>query len=244
MLFYFDVNWKHLWSHWHSVKWWLWQLVEYFSTRMISAETLRRNKVMQRNWNNKVTVVAVLLWFNSCCDRIINMASHLQISIAFTYRRDGVLVGCKYRAVDKTFSQVCGPHSFCNAWSFAILLLICIFIMYQEANTEKIFYGLDDIKRAHDVIIVCSWCPIGFLVAFFLGKICINPFDSMFAIWLLVYYFIFFWHFRWRVKLISCPWMKLAIVIVSVCQMVHHPKCPVKSQTKNRLELFCIFPCC
>ncbi|KAG0515581.1 hypothetical protein BDA96_10G290700 [Sorghum bicolor] len=79
------------------------ELVEYFSTRMISAETLRRNKVMQRNWNNK-------------------------ISIAFTYRRDGVLVGCKYRAVDKTFSQ--------------------------EPNTEKIFYGLDDIKRAHDVIIV------------------------------------------------------------------------------------------
>ncbi|AQK81536.1 Twinkle homolog protein chloroplastic/mitochondrial [Zea mays] len=79
------------------------ELVEYFATRMISAETLRRNKVMQRNWNNK-------------------------ISIAFTYRRDGALVGCKYRAVDKTFSQ--------------------------EANTEKIFYGLDDIKRAHDVIIV------------------------------------------------------------------------------------------
>lgn len=39
-------------------------------------------------------------------------------------------------------------------------------------------------------------------------------------------------------KLISCPWMKLAIVIVSVCQMVHHPKFPIKSQIKNRLELF------
>lgn len=79
------------------------ELVTYFSERMISAETLRRNKVMQRNWNNK-------------------------ISIAFTYRRDGVLVGCKYREVSKKFSQ--------------------------EANTEKIFYGLDDIKRAHDIIIV------------------------------------------------------------------------------------------
>ncbi|KAJ1260337.1 hypothetical protein BS78_10G224600 [Paspalum vaginatum] len=79
------------------------ELVAYFSERMISAETLRRNKVMQRNWNNK-------------------------ISIAFTYRRDGVLVGCKYREVSKKFSQ--------------------------EANTEKIFYGLDDIKHADDIIIV------------------------------------------------------------------------------------------
>ncbi|TVU08521.1 hypothetical protein EJB05_41926 [Eragrostis curvula] len=79
------------------------ELVAYFSERMISAETLRRNKVMQRNWNNK-------------------------IAIAFTYRRDGVLVGCKYREVSKKFSQ--------------------------EANTEKILYGLDDIKRAQDVIIV------------------------------------------------------------------------------------------
>jgi len=79
------------------------ELVAYFSQRQISAETLRRNKVMQRKWKNK-------------------------ISIAFTYRRDGVVVGCKYREVDKKFSQ--------------------------EANTEKIFYGLDDIKRAQDIIIV------------------------------------------------------------------------------------------
>ncbi|XP_025813466.1 twinkle homolog protein, chloroplastic/mitochondrial-like isoform X2 [Panicum hallii] len=79
------------------------ELVTYFSERRISAETLRRNKVMQRKWKNK-------------------------ISIAFTYRRDGVVVGCKYREVDKKFSQ--------------------------EANTEKIFYGLDDIKRTQDIIIV------------------------------------------------------------------------------------------
>ncbi|GJM97701.1 hypothetical protein PR202_ga14647 [Eleusine coracana subsp. coracana] len=57
------------------------ELVTYFSERMISAETLRRNKVMQRNWNNK-------------------------IAIAFTYRRDGILIGCKYREVSKKFSQV------------------------------------------------------------------------------------------------------------------------------------------
>ncbi|KAL6873781.1 hypothetical protein ACP4OV_013863 [Aristida adscensionis] len=79
------------------------ELISYFSERLISAETLRRNKVMQRKWKNK-------------------------ISIAFTYIRNGVLVGCKYREVSKKFSQ--------------------------EANTERILYGLDDIKRAQDVIIV------------------------------------------------------------------------------------------
>jgi twinkle protein len=30
------------------------ELVTYFSERMISPETLRRNSVMQRNWSNKV----------------------------------------------------------------------------------------------------------------------------------------------------------------------------------------------
>lgn len=79
------------------------ELVAYFSERMISAETLRRNGVMQRKYNN-------------------------QIVIAFTYRRNGTLVGCKYRAVSKQF--------------------------WQERDTEKIFYGLDDIKQAKDIIIV------------------------------------------------------------------------------------------
>ncbi|OEL15708.1 Twinkle-like protein, chloroplastic/mitochondrial [Dichanthelium oligosanthes] len=97
LLLIYDQNWSFV-NLENKIK-----LVTYFSERMISAETLRRNKVMQRNWKNK-------------------------ISIAFTYRRDGVLVGCKYREVDKKFSQ--------------------------EANTEKIFYGLDDIKRAQDIIIV------------------------------------------------------------------------------------------
>ncbi|KAK6150165.1 hypothetical protein DH2020_017690 [Rehmannia glutinosa] len=51
-----------------------------------------------------------------------------QIAIAFTYRRNETLVSCKYRDITKTF--------------------------WQEANTEKIFYGLDDIKEASDIIIV------------------------------------------------------------------------------------------
>lgn len=79
------------------------ELVTYFSERMISAGTLQRNNVMQRKWNKKIV-------------------------IAFTYKRGKVLVGCKYREVNKKFSQ--------------------------EPNTEKILYGLDDIKQARDVIIV------------------------------------------------------------------------------------------
>ncbi|KAG8074946.1 hypothetical protein GUJ93_ZPchr0006g42501 [Zizania palustris] len=79
------------------------ELVTYFSVRMISAETLLRNSVMQRNRKNKIV-------------------------IAFTYKRDGVLVDCKYRKVSKKF--------------------------LQEANTERILYGLDDIKLARDIIIV------------------------------------------------------------------------------------------
>ncbi|XP_075090277.1 twinkle homolog protein, chloroplastic/mitochondrial-like isoform X1 [Nicotiana tabacum] len=78
-------------------------LLSYFSERMISRETLRRNAVMQRRYGD-------------------------QIVIAFTYRRDGALVSCKYRDITKKF--------------------------WQEADTLKIFYGLDDIKGASDIIIV------------------------------------------------------------------------------------------
>ncbi|PHT54916.1 Twinkle -like protein, chloroplastic/mitochondrial [Capsicum baccatum] len=51
-----------------------------------------------------------------------------KIVIAFTYRRDGALVSCKYRDMAKKF--------------------------WQEADTLKIFYGLDDIKGSSDIIIV------------------------------------------------------------------------------------------
>jgi twinkle protein len=51
-----------------------------------------------------------------------------QIVIAFTYRRNGALISCKYRDINKNF--------------------------WQESNTEKIFYGLDDIGGESDVIIV------------------------------------------------------------------------------------------
>ncbi|KAL8101278.1 twinkle homolog protein, chloroplastic/mitochondrial-like [Apium graveolens] len=75
----------------------------YFSERMISEETLQRNFVMQKTYGD-------------------------QIAIAFTYRRNGKLISCKYRDVNKKF--------------------------WQESNTEKIFYGVDDIKGASEIIIV------------------------------------------------------------------------------------------
>ncbi|KAK1325626.1 hypothetical protein QJS10_CPA01g00692 [Acorus calamus] len=79
------------------------ELLTYFSERMISGETLRRNAVLQH-------------------------IHYDQIVIAFTYRRDGKLINCKYRDITKK--------------------------MWQEKDTEKIFYGVDDIKDASDIIIV------------------------------------------------------------------------------------------
>jgi twinkle protein len=84
----------------------------------------------------------------------------------FTYRRDGILIGCKYREVSKNFSQVCVGRPYPDVDS--VILLSKLFFSYQEANTEKILYGLDDIKRAHDVIIVCSIFPI--LLSFILSS--------------------------------------------------------------------------
>ncbi|KAI4297183.1 hypothetical protein L6164_037082 [Bauhinia variegata] len=80
------------------------KLLGYFAERMISKETLQRNCVMQK------------CTFDD------------QIVIAFTYRRHGQLVSCKYREIKKKF--------------------------WQEADTEKIFYGLDDIEGEADIIIV------------------------------------------------------------------------------------------
>ncbi|KAK8969185.1 hypothetical protein KSP40_PGU015121 [Platanthera guangdongensis] len=80
------------------------EIIEFFNSRGISAETLRRNAVMQRRLGNG------------------------EIVIAFTYRRNGKLVNCKYRNIEKKFSQ--------------------------EKDTEKIFYGLDDVVPGNDIIIV------------------------------------------------------------------------------------------
>lgn len=81
------------------------ELVCYFKERLISAETLARNQVMQKGYGDRG-----------------------QVAIAFTYRRNGVLVSCKYRDINKRF--------------------------WQEKDTKKVFYGLDDIKGADEIIIV------------------------------------------------------------------------------------------
>ncbi|CAA0823770.1 Twinkle homolog protein-chloroplastic/mitochondrial [Striga hermonthica] len=59
---------------------------------------------------------------------VMQKKSGEHIAIAFTYWRNGELVSCKYRDITKKF--------------------------WQEANTERIFYGLDDIKQSSDIIIV------------------------------------------------------------------------------------------
>lgn len=51
-----------------------------------------------------------------------------QVAIAFTYRQNGQLIGCKYRTMDKRF--------------------------WQEKGTEKLLYGIDDINDADELIIV------------------------------------------------------------------------------------------
>ncbi|KAM1045299.1 hypothetical protein EV1_035916 [Malus domestica] len=78
------------------------KLTAYFSERMISEETLRRNGVMQRSSNKDI--------------------------IAFTYKRNGLLVACKYRTIEKSY--------------------------WQEKASEKILYGVDDINDAAEIIIV------------------------------------------------------------------------------------------
>ncbi|PHT37499.1 hypothetical protein CQW23_21072 [Capsicum baccatum] len=77
-------------------------LAAYFAKRMISKDTLERNHVMQ-------------------------MAGD-QIIMAFTYRRNGMLIGCKYRTLEKRF--------------------------WQEKGTDKVLYGLDDVRDADEIIIV------------------------------------------------------------------------------------------
>lgn len=79
------------------------ELRAYFAERLVSAETLRRNRVMQKRCGHEVV-------------------------IAFPYWQNGKLVNCKYRDSNKKF--------------------------WQEKDTVKVFYGLDDIEGERDIIIV------------------------------------------------------------------------------------------
>ncbi|ESW19428.1 hypothetical protein PHAVU_006G124200 [Phaseolus vulgaris] len=78
------------------------KLVAYFKERLISEKTLSRNSVRQLSDNKAV--------------------------IAFTYKQNGLLVGCKYRALEKRF--------------------------WLDKGTEKILYGIDDISQVSEIIIV------------------------------------------------------------------------------------------
>lgn len=101
------------------------KILAYLNKRMISTETLRRNGVMQRCYKDEVFLFSCLFLpifvsvtvFDKFCVSIISVTwhhtCHLQTAIAFPYRRDGVLVSCKYRGIDKKFWQV-----------FAILILM------------------------------------------------------------------------------------------------------------------------
>ncbi|XP_019171372.1 PREDICTED: uncharacterized protein LOC109166927 [Ipomoea nil] len=60
------------------------------------------------------------------------LTAALLIVIAFPYRRNGEIVSCKYRDINKRKR------------------------FWQESDTERILYGLDDITGASDIIIVIS----------------------------------------------------------------------------------------
>ncbi|XP_017232249.1 primase homolog protein isoform X2 [Daucus carota subsp. sativus] len=79
------------------------EMTAYFADRMISGKVLQKNSVMQLSTDQDV--------------------------IAFTYKRNGAIINCKYRnIVNKRF--------------------------WQEKGTEKILYGIDDIKDTDEIIIV------------------------------------------------------------------------------------------
>ncbi|KAE9461470.1 hypothetical protein C3L33_06627, partial [Rhododendron williamsianum] len=125
------------------------KLISYFAERKISEDVLQRNAVMQISGN--------------------------QNAIAFTYRRNEVLVTCKYRSLDKKFWQHLmlflmpvekrnrisdGLHRFKDfltvASGEALRVTVVIHVLLREKCKERIFYGLDDIKGADEIIIVSA----------------------------------------------------------------------------------------
>ncbi|KAK1439360.1 hypothetical protein QVD17_05176 [Tagetes erecta] len=79
------------------------ELINYFAGRMISAEILQKNAVMQRVDDKSV--------------------------IAFTYRRKGEIVNCKFRSITNR-----------KFW--------------QAKHGERILYGLDGLKEGNTIVIV------------------------------------------------------------------------------------------
>ncbi|KAF6173146.1 hypothetical protein GIB67_028444 [Kingdonia uniflora] len=83
------------------------ELITYFRERGISQETLKRNGVMQKDEN--------------------------QLAIAFTYKRHGELVSCKYRDIEKRFWQV--GYILLFGLSCAMLLLTCLCFSLESGST-------------------------------------------------------------------------------------------------------------
>lgn len=61
-----------------------------------------------------------------------------------------------------TWVFYCVPYFDLQLCNFMLQQCISnVLLLVQEANTEKIFYGLDDIKEASDVIIVITILLLG-----------------------------------------------------------------------------------
>ncbi|XP_047308006.1 twinkle homolog protein, chloroplastic/mitochondrial [Impatiens glandulifera] len=94
--------------------------------RVISEESLQ----LQPLCNELLAYFAERMISRETLERntVMQKKTYDEIAIAFPFRRNGKLVSCKYRTSNKKF--------------------------WQEADTEKVLYGLDDIKDVNDIIIV------------------------------------------------------------------------------------------
>ncbi|XP_039169495.1 twinkle homolog protein, chloroplastic/mitochondrial-like [Eucalyptus grandis] len=106
------------------------RLVAYFAERLISAETLlRRNAVMQKKCENQILVMHDSINNDPAFDIYTNFQK-AELNNCYCI----LLIGVK----ESLSVQVSGREE--KFW--------------QEAHTEKIFYGLDDIKGKSEIIIV------------------------------------------------------------------------------------------
>lgn len=99
-----------------------------------------------------------------------------QIVIAFTYWQRGELVSCKYRYLTKKFFQVHVIQipflrsDMNNSLSLSRFLYLTCFLclcFLQEKNTRRIFYGLDDIEKSSEIIIVRLPLPSYWMITWY-----------------------------------------------------------------------------
>ena len=88
---------------------------------------------------------------------------NLQLIIAFTYRQNGLLVGCKYRTIEKRFWQVhllLVPLKVSN-WEHQHLVMTVLHLCFSFcffAYHVMSFFGL---KNIHMILLCSIWCWIG-----------------------------------------------------------------------------------